>query len=107
MIDFSPRITPDQARALAETVGPMDAVKCSSAIHAGCQRDAEWYIMQVHDCQGLPHSIWPVCNVVIHTLVEHVKAQAAVHCPHCHSYFDPKEFRHAAGHVPGKEPQRD
>ena len=107
MIDFSPRITPDQARELAEWVGPLDAVKCSSVIHPACQRDAEWYIHQIHDCQGLPHSVWPVCSVVVSSLAEHVTVQAAMHCPHCSSYIEPKSFRHVEGHVPGKEPHRD
>lgn len=93
------KITSEQAAELWRWVGEMMPPKCSSAVHPACSRPAEYYVELIHDCQGLPTKVWPVCSVVISSLGQNV-IDGRSFCPHCNTTMRPTDFRMCRGRVP-------
>jgi hypothetical protein len=92
MMDFSPRITPEQAAELRAWVGP-DSPRCSPAVHYGCTEEAGHYVRYLHNCVGSPVTVFPVCRAVIGAIGQAVIENRIIHCPHCMTGIPAKQYR--------------
>jgi hypothetical protein len=91
-MDFSPRITPEQAAELRAWIGP-DFPRCSPSIHYGCNEEAGHYVRYLHVCTGSPVTVFPVCRAVINAIGQAIIENRIITCPHCACGIPAKQYR--------------